>query len=114
LEKEINYSVTDRDGVKVVKFEGSISNSNKSEFEKTLNNLTQKYNIILDMNKISVITSGGLSAMINVSLEAHKRRRKVMIMGLREAFIKMMEVMGMLQYIIFIENIEDGIAKVNK
>jgi anti-anti-sigma factor len=112
LSTDISYSISDYDGIKVVKLAGNISNSTKIEFEKTVNEIAQKYNVILNMKDISVITSGGLTSLINVSAEARKRKKRVMIIGMREGLVKMLEVMGVLQYFTFIESIEEGIAKV--
>jgi anti-anti-sigma factor len=112
LDKEINFSITDQEGFKVVRLEGSISNSSRLEIEGLVNELTLKNHVILNMIGINIITSGGLGTLINVSVEARKRKKRVMVMGLREGLVKMIEVMGMLQYITFIETIEEGMARV--
>jgi anti-anti-sigma factor len=112
LSAEISYFINEFDGIKIIKFSGNISNSSKLEFESVVNSIAQKNNVILDMREISVITSGGLSSLINVSNNARKRKKKVMIMGLRDGLIKMLEVMDVLPYITFIDNIEEGISKV--
>ncbi|MFH0975482.1 MAG: sodium-independent anion transporter [Spirochaetota bacterium] len=111
MNTEISYSISEYDGVKIVKFSGNISNSSKIEFESVVNSLSQKNNVILDMREVSVITSGGLSSLINVSNSARKRKKRVMIMGLRDGLIKMLEVMDVLPHITFIDNIEEGVAK---
>ncbi len=112
MEREINYSVTEQEGIKIVKLSGSISNSTNQEIEKLVNGLTQKNNVILNMREINVITSGGLTSLVNVSVDARKRRKHVMIMNLREGLIKTIEVMGVLQYFIFIDSIEEGFSRV--
>jgi len=112
LNTDISYSISEYEGIKIVKLAGNISNSTKLDFEKLINGLAQKNNVILNMKEISVITSGGLSSLINVSAEARKRKKRVMIMGMRDALVKMLEVMGVLQYFIFIDNIEEGLAKI--
>ena len=112
MNKDISYSISDYEGIKIVKLAGNISNSSKSEFEKIINEISQKYNVILNMKEISVITSGGLSSLINVSSEARKKKKRVMLIGMREGLVKMLETMGVLQYFIFIESIEEGLSKV--
>lgn len=112
MNSDISYSISDYEGIKIVKLSGNISNSSKPEFENLINGLAQKYNIILNMNEISVITSGGLTSLINVSSEARRRKKRVMIMGIRESLFKMLEVMGVLPYFTIIENIEEGLAKI--
>jgi anti-anti-sigma factor len=112
LSTDISYSISEYEGVKIVKLSGNISNSSKQEFEMLINGLALKYNVILNMNEISVITSGGLTSLINVSAEARKKKKRVMIMGIRDGLVKMLEVMGVLPYFTIIDNIEEGIAKV--
>lgn len=111
MNSEINYTITEYDGIKIIKLIGNISNTTKVEFERIVNSISQKNDVILNMNEISIITSGGLGSLVKVSAEARKRKRRVMIMGLREGLVKMLEVMGALQHIIFIENIEEGLSK---
>jgi anti-anti-sigma factor len=111
LEKEITYSIAEQEGVKIIKLSGNISNSSKLELERLVNGLTQKYNVIINMIEVGIITSGGLGSLINVSVEARKNKKRVMILGLREGLIKMIEVMGVLQYITFVDTIEEGIAR---
>lgn len=111
MNSEINYTITEYDGIKIIKLIGNISNTTKIDFERIVNSISQKSDVILNMNEISIITSGGLGSLVKVSAEARKRKKRVMIMGLREGLVKMLEVMGALQYMIFIENIEEGISK---
>jgi anti-anti-sigma factor len=112
LSSELTYSISELESIKIVKFAGNISNSSKLEFERVVDTLTQKNNVILDMRGISVITSGGVSSLINVSSNARKRKKRVMIMGIREGLIKILEVMDVFPNITFIDNLEEGIAKV--
>jgi anti-anti-sigma factor len=112
LNSDISFSISEYEGIKIVKLSGNISNSSKLEFERLINGLIQKYNVILNMNEISVITSGGLTSLISVSSEARKRKKRVMIMGVRDGLVKMLEVMGVLPYFTIINNIEEGIAMV--
>ncbi len=112
MNSEITYSISEYEGIKIVKLSGSISNASKTELENTINGLVQKYNVILNMKEISVITSGGLTSLINISAGARKRKKRVMLMGIRDNLVKMFEVMGVLPYITVIENIEEGIAKI--
>ena len=60
MDKEIQFAVSDYDLIKIVKLSGNISNSSKLDVENFINGLTHKNNVILDMKKINVITSGGL------------------------------------------------------
>jgi anti-anti-sigma factor len=112
MNTDISYSISEYEGIKIVKLAGNISNSTKLEFENLISGLAQKYNIILNMSEISIITSGGLTSLINISADARKRKKLVMIMGLRDGLVKMLEVMGVLPYFIIIDNIQEGASKV--
>lgn len=112
MASEINYSVADYDGLKVIKLAGNIANSSKDEFENLVDRLSQKYDIILNFKEVNVITSGGLNSLIKVTKNARSRKKRVMLMGLREGLMKMMEVMEAYKYLTFVNSIEEGQARI--
>ncbi|MBN2403781.1 MAG: STAS domain-containing protein [Spirochaetes bacterium] len=112
MNTDISYSITEYEGIKIIKLTGNLSNSSRLEFDRLINGLTLKYNVILNMKDISVITSGGLTSLVKVSAEARRRKKRVMIMGMREGLMKMLEVMDVLQHFTIIENIEEGVSRV--
>ena len=112
MKDEINYSISDYEGLKVIKLEGNISNSTRIDFEKLINDITQKSNVILNMNDVGVITSGGFHSLAGISAEARKRNKRVMIMGLREGLANMMETMGVIHYFTFVGSVEEALSRI--
>ena len=112
LEGELNYSIVDHETVKIVNLSGHISNVTKKKFEDLLSELTQKSNVILNMEDIDIVTSTGLNSLVNVCLDARKRNKRIVLLRLRDNLFKMMEVMNICEYFIFADSIEEGHIKI--
>ena len=110
---EIVYSVSDQDGIKLIKLVGNISNSTYNHFEELVDDFSKKFNIIIDMKEVNIITSSGLNSLINISRIAYKRKSKVVLIGLRDRFINMFDVMDVSHYYLFVDNIEEAMTKLN-
>lgn len=108
MKNDISYSIVDHEGIKVIRIAGSISNSTKKEFEDLIERLSKNSDLILNMQELSIITSAGLNSLISIFVNARKRKRKIMLMGLRDGLRKMIEVMEASQHFIFIDSIEEG------
>jgi anti-anti-sigma factor len=112
LAYDINYSIIDNDGIKVVKLVGNISNSNRSEFESLLKRLSERHNVILNMHDVDVITSAGFDALVNVARHARKGKWKLMLMGVKEDVKKRLDEMEIRQNFVLVDSVEEGQAKI--
>ena len=107
----LTYSIEDREGVKLVNLTGNISSITRDELVDTVNKITAKNNAIVNLRDVDLITSSGLNALVEISTEARKNARRVLILGLRESTVKLIDRLDLYEYFIFVESIEEGLMK---
>ncbi len=112
MENKLSYSLDEREGLRILHLSGSISNVTRAEFGKLVDVLTQKSSIIIDMSKVLVVTSSGLSTLVDVCVNARVRGRRVLVMGVKPDLIAMIEQLDMYEYFIFVESVEEGERKI--
>ena len=112
MASDINYSIIDSEGIKVVKIVGNISNSNKNEFEVLLRRLSERHHVILNMQDVDVITSAGFDSLVTVAQHARKGKWKLMLMGVKEDVKKRLEDMEIRQNFVLIDSIEEGQTRI--
>lgn len=112
MKKEFQYTMSDVEGIKVLNVLSSISSLNIKEFGNLLEDLTQKSNVIINMEKVMVITTAGLNTLVEACLNARKRGKRIVLMGVRSEFIKLIEQVEMFEYFIFVDSINEGQLKI--
>lgn len=108
---ELNYSIEDHDGIKIINLEGNLSISNAETFEHLVDSYVDKSNVILNMQRVNIITSSGMHSLMNVSLDARGSDHRVMIMKPGKDFLYMLELMKNYEFFIIIDSIEEGRVK---
>ncbi len=101
----------DHEGIKVVNLNGNISNASRDELEMVISDLIQKSNVILNMRDVQLITSSGLDSLVTLCIEARQKNKRILVMGLRDHLQKMIDVLDLYEYFIFVESIEEGQMK---
>ena len=107
----LNFAIEDREGVKILNLSGNISSTNRNEFITAVNGMSAKNNVILGLRDAEIVTSSGLNALVEVSAEARKNSRRVLIMGAKENLIKLIDRLDLYEQFIFVESIEQGLMK---
>jgi len=107
----LNYSIEERDGVKVVNLNGSVSALTRDELGDVVNKLTAKNNVIVNMKDVDLITSSGMHAFVELSTEARRNSKRVIVMGMPESMVKLIDRLDLYEYFIFVESIEEGLMK---
>jgi anti-anti-sigma factor len=113
LATDINYSIIDNEGIKVVRIVGNISNSNRKEFELLVKRLSERHHVILNMQEVEVITSAGFDSLVNISRFARSGKWKLMLMGVREEVKKRLEEMEIRQNFVLIDSMEEGQTRIH-
>ncbi|MDY6968013.1 MAG: STAS domain-containing protein [Spirochaetota bacterium] len=108
----LNYSIVDHEGVKVVNLSGILSHVSEKIFTDLLEDLTDKGNVILNMEDVNIVTSSGLNSLTNVCISARNKKKRIVLLRLREDIYKMIEMMDLFEYFIFVESIEEGKIKI--
>ena len=107
----LNYTMEDREGVKILNLSGNISSKNRNEFIDAVNEITAKNNVIISLRDADIVTSSGVNALVEVSAEARKNLKRVLLLGAKESFIKLIDRLDLYEQFIFVESVEQGLMK---
>lgn len=108
----LNYSVRDYSGIKIVELSGGLTSNSIETFKAFIKRLTEKESIIVNLENVSLITSAGVSAMVEVSFVAKEHDNRVIFLWPSDELLKIAEDMDVYSYIIFAHSIEEGQTKI--
>lgn len=111
MAENLSYSIEEREGTKIINLSGAIHIISKNELADLVNKITQKSNVILNLREIDLLTSSGINVLVEISNEARKNARRVVVLGLKEEFIKIIDGLDLYEYFIFVDSIEEGLMK---
>jgi anti-anti-sigma factor len=109
---ELNYTVEDKEGLKIIRLDGNLSVSNAESLERLIDLHSQKSSVILDLADVRMITSSAFHSLMNVSVDAKNRNNRVLLMKPNESFKRMIEILKSYEYFIVIDSVEEGQMKV--
>jgi len=108
----INYSIRDFEGTKVVELNGSLTVNTIDIFERLINRITEKESVMLNMENVNVVTSAGVSALIEVSQAAKENEKRVILLWAGEGMVSMSETLDVYGLLIYAESLEEGQTKI--
>lgn len=109
---ELNYSIEDKEGLKVINLDGNLSVSNAESLEKLVDLHTQKSSVIINMSDVRLVTSSGMNSLINVSMDARSRNNRVLLMKPSSEFRRMIDILKTYDNFIVVDSFEEGQMKV--
>jgi anti-anti-sigma factor len=109
---DFNFSIEEKEGVKVINLDGNLSVMNAESLERLVDIHTQKSSVILNMSDVNLVTSSGFNSLINVSVDAKTRNNRVLLMRVGDQFKKMIDILKSYEYFILVDTIEEGQKKV--
>lgn len=109
---EFNFSVEEKEGVKVINLDGNLSIMNAESLEKLVDQHTQKSSVILNMSEVELVTSSGFNSLVNVCVDARTRNNRVLLMRAGDQFKKMVDILKSYEYFIMVDTVEEGQRKV--
>ncbi|HDP80357.1 MAG TPA: STAS domain-containing protein [Spirochaetes bacterium] len=112
INEGLKYNLEEIEGSKVLHIHGSISSLTRPQLERVVEEITQKSNIILNLSRVPSVTSSGLNVLADLGSSAKKKGKRVLIMGMKPEFIKIIEQMDMYELFIFVETVEEGLLKI--
>ncbi len=111
MAENLSYSIEEREGTKILNLRGGIHILSKEDLAELVNKTSQKNNVILNLREVELLTSSGINTLVELSNEARKNARRVVILGLKEEFIKIIDGLDLYEYFIFVDSIEEGLMK---
>ncbi len=107
----LKYTMEEIEGARVVHIHGSISSLTRGRLKRLVEELTIKNNVILNVSRVPSVTSSGLNVLAELSTNAKKKGKRVLIMGMKPEFIKIIEQLDLYELFIFVESVEEGQIK---
>ncbi len=109
--ENLSYSIEDREGTKIINLRGGIHILSREDLAALVNKVSQKNNVILNLREVELLTSSGINILVEISNEARKNAKRVVILGLKEEFIKIIDGLDLYEYFIFVDSVEEGLMK---
>ena len=108
---EFSYSIEDTDLYKLMNLYGNLSLSVCDRFERTVKDITKKNSIMINMERIGLVTSSGMNSLVNVSIDAKTNGKRVILMHVPGSFKKLIETVHAYEYFILVDSVDEGKMK---
>ncbi|PKL38066.1 MAG: hypothetical protein CVV44_12935 [Spirochaetae bacterium HGW-Spirochaetae-1] len=112
MAETLNYSLREFENVKVVELSGSLTNNTIDTFRSLINRISDKESAIVNLENVTLVTSGGLHALVDVSQVAKRKDKRVIILWAGEDVVRMSEIIDVYSLLIFAESLEEGVRKI--
>jgi len=111
LTPELDYSLNELDGFKVLDLSGALTILSFDALITTVQNLTERESIIIDMTGVGFLTSSGINALAEVSYYARARGNRVILMNTDPDMIDLINFAGCYSHFIFAGSPEEAKMK---
>ncbi|MBN2078165.1 MAG: STAS domain-containing protein [Spirochaetes bacterium] len=108
----LNYSINEIEGVKVLAVSGILAADSIENFISIAKQVTERESLIINFENVTLATSAGLNALVEVSFFAKSHDRRVIILWPDRDLQKMAETVGVYNYLIFAQSIDEAKLKI--
>ena len=108
----LNFSINEIEGLKVLALTGSLSAETTGNFVSIIKQVTERENIIINFENVTLITAAGLDSLVEVSMFAKEHDSRVIILWAESELLKMAEVLGYYDYLIFAQSVDEAKMKI--
>ncbi len=108
----LRYSVHDYEGIKVLDVIGSVNAVTAHQIVSVIDRITEKESMILNMQNVHLVTSAGIDAVVDVSVRAKAKEKRVVLLWADSAVKKMAETFDYYSLLVFAESLEEGAMKI--
>jgi anti-anti-sigma factor len=91
---------------------GSLNAGTINTFKSTVMQVTERESLIINFENVNLISSAGLNTLVEVSFFAKEQDRRVIILWPEKELLKMAEQLGVYNYLIFAQSIEEAKMKI--
>ncbi len=113
MSEPINFTIKEFEGFKVLDLKGSLNSGNSISFEKTVKEICTKESAIINMENVDMVSSSGLTALVEVSQFAREQERRVVLVWANSDITKMVEITDNYGFLIFAESLEEAVTKIH-
>jgi len=108
----LNYSINEIEGLKILALSGGLSAETIENFASIVKQVTERENIIINFENVTLVTSAGLNALVDVSLFAKNHDKRVIILWPENELMAMAEVLGFYNCLIFAQSVDEAKMKI--
>jgi len=115
MEKKMDFNITEYKRSTVLTTSGRVDSYTAPELEEALNQLIEKgqYNIIIDMQDVSFVSSAGWWALIRVQKEVKKSNRgELILVNMDERIRESMDLVGIGPHFTVYDDLIDAVGSV--
>jgi anti-anti-sigma factor len=109
---DLDYTVEERENARVVHLSGSITSMTAESLEQICRYHSERDSVILDMSQIRLVTSAGMTALVNASIEAREHKNRLLLLEAGADFHKLAEVLRTHDYLLMVDSLEEGLKKI--
>lgn len=111
----MSISTKSIEDITVVELEGSIDSATAPDVQKEVLSVTEnKIEIILDMNKVTYLSSAGLRMLLLVYRQIKAQNGNISLVGLSEEIKDVMSNTGFIRFFVIADTIDDGVNALAK
>ncbi|MDR3237031.1 MAG: STAS domain-containing protein [Spirochaetia bacterium] len=112
MSDNLEYTLTELEGVKLVEASGYISVNTQMKFEDFIDKITDTDNVIIDMKSVSLLTAAGIESLVELSQNAYKKGRRVVLACIKPEVKDIAVMLSLYQFLIFAETREEALLKI--
>lgn len=104
------------DGVLIARLDGRIDGQNAQDFQRALEGLLadKEVNLLLDLGKVSFLSSAGLGVLLSIARQLHKRAGKIAVCSLSDSIRGVFLISGFHKIIPTHADQRDAIAAISQ
>lgn len=108
----LNYSINEVEGVKLLVMSGSLTADGVPNFKSIVRQVTERESLIINFENVTLITSAGMNALVEVSAFAKGHDKRVIILWPDKELLKIAEILGVYNYLIFAQSVDEAKIKI--
>lgn len=107
----LNYTLRNHDDHIILELSGSLNINSADLFKSVVERLIAKGGLMINLEKISTITSTGLNVLVEMSIGAKNAGKRIIFLWPDDDLVKMAETLDYSDYLIFAKSVDEGITK---
>jgi len=109
---QLTYNLREYDGIRIIEVSGNLTSGTVDIFRSLVEKITDRESLMINVENVGLITSSGINALVDISLYAKERGSRVILLWPGEELIKLAELLGVYNLLIFGDSLEQGQAKI--
>ncbi len=100
------------EGFKVLELDSNLSSYNIMGFEKVVKEICLRESLIINCERVDIVSSAGLASLVEVSQFARENDRRVILVWASRDISRLVEMTDNYGFLIFAESLEEAVTKI--